>query len=87
MRTVNIVFELTSVFFWNSLLFEFSKPCTLSLTNMNKNQEWLSHSKHRITYKACSRSSLVYVAKACYKELVAYERLGGQNMFLVRGQK
>jgi hypothetical protein len=59
MRTVNIVFELTSFFFWNSLLNELSKPCTLSLTNMHKNTEkrenkevarWMSHSKHRTTY-------------------------------------
>jgi hypothetical protein len=59
MRTVNIVFELKS-FFWNTLLNELSKPCTLlSLTNMNKNTEqrenkevsrWMSHSKHRITH-------------------------------------
>ncbi len=48
----NVVFELTSFFFWNSLLTELSKPCTLSLTNMHKNTEqrenkevsrWMSH--------------------------------------------
>jgi hypothetical protein len=59
MRTVNIVFELTNFFFWNSLLTELSKPCTLSLTNMHENREqrenkevsrWMSHSKHRITF-------------------------------------
>ena len=69
-RTVNlfIVFELTSFSFWNTLLTELSKPCTLSHTNMHKTQNkevsrWMSHSKHRITYtchpaiKALSPSS------------------------------
>ncbi len=59
MRIVNIVFELTSFFFWNSLLTEVLKPCTLNLTNMLKNIEQrenkevsrrMSHCKHRITY-------------------------------------
>jgi len=60
MRTVNlIVFELTCFSFWNTLLTELSKPCTLSYTNMHKKTEQrenkevsrrMSHSKHRITY-------------------------------------
>ncbi len=39
MRTVNIVFEITSFSFWSTLLTELSKPCNLGLANMHKNTE------------------------------------------------
>jgi hypothetical protein len=55
-----IVFELTSFSFWNTLLTELSKLCTLSHLNKHKTQNkertknfssWISLSKHRITYR------------------------------------
>jgi hypothetical protein len=33
-----IVFELTNFSFWNTVLTELSKPCTLSHANMDKTQ-------------------------------------------------
>jgi len=69
MRTVNIVFELISFSFWNTILIQ---PFTLSLTNMHKNTEqrennevsrWMSHSRHRITYGNVKKASNVLIIK------------------------
>jgi hypothetical protein len=69
---LNEDFELTSFFFWNSLITELSKPCTLSLTNMHKNTDqrenkevsrWMSHSKHKITCTSLLKKRLLKIVQ------------------------